>query len=66
MVKICIGNQVKNERVCTKVPEGVGMNATFVVKFSADVQECDITTDANVYQKHSCPIEKVTCLIKTL
>jgi len=60
MVKICVGNQVDTNKVSKKVPHSIGRTSSFVVEFSSEVKECDITTDSNVYTGHSCPVEKVT------
>ena len=54
---ICVGQNVPEEKICTRVPTGITESAVFGVDLEA-VQFKDLTIDDNgVYGAHSSPSE---------
>ena len=57
IMDICVGQNVPEEKICTRVPTGITESAVFVVDLEA-VQFKDLTVDDNgVYGAHSSPSE---------
>ena len=65
MAQICIGEDVKEEETCKKIPERIFSNATFVVDLQSEIDNEDISCDSVVYTSHSSPSEKVLIYVQS-